>query len=67
MGSIIGEGHTEASNVSPVPSQRWKKKKQPLAFFSSPRWDRAPSRQCNWVSGLEKQADSDKASLLRRA
>ena len=44
MGSIIGEGHTEASNVSPVPSPRWKKKKKkkekkPLAFFSSPRWD----------------------------
>ena len=43
MGSIIGEGHTEASKVSPVPSPRWKKKK-PLAFFSSPRWDGGPKQ-----------------------
>ena len=49
MGSIIGEGHTEASNVFPVPSQRWKKKKKkPLAFFSSPRWDGGPK----WVVQL---------------
>ena len=65
MGSIIGEGHTEVSSVSPVPSPKMKKNLWRSSVL--PGGMGAPSGWRNWVSGLEKQADPDKASLLRRA
>lgn len=50
----------------PLNEKNKKQKNNLLTFFSSPRWDRAPSGWRSWVSRLEKQADSDKASLLQR-
>lgn len=66
MGSVIGEGQTEASSVSPVSSPRLKKKKNSDIFQFS-QVGQGPKRAVQLGIWLEKQADSDKASLLRRA
>lgn len=51
----------------PPRDEKEKKEKNLWHSLVLPGGMEASSRRCNWVSGLEKQADSDKASLLRRA